>query len=313
MAQMNWVYLDRSGGRHRVGLYHGDSSGHVVLYANLRVVQIDFSVKDTRSYSFFIEDELCEVHLVLEKDGRFGYEFKINKDADTPLNRARKVEVRSDRKRIGWVLAALVAFVGLLVGLGWYFREQQANAFRIDRVLSAGVTDLATRQRLTSEGRSAIATVYFVEPRYGERLVFYTFSTADGQKIQSKTHVKTPEGPLLLPTGFELRHRDEFNVRYLPDNPHIHAVDVRSPSESTIRRYVKLAISYETHGDGTQIEKAECRVAVLLEKKSWQVLADVIGQTTEPSQKNPHNRDTYLRLIRQPDVEQALREACWDR
>ena len=51
MAQVTWVYLDDYGGRHRVGLYHGDHSGHLMIHINRRVVQIDFSVRESRTYA----------------------------------------------------------------------------------------------------------------------------------------------------------------------------------------------------------------------------------------------------------------------
>ena len=61
MAQMNWIYLDDRGGRHSIGLYHGDRSGHMLIHCNRKIIQIDFSVKETKTYSFFVEDEFCEM------------------------------------------------------------------------------------------------------------------------------------------------------------------------------------------------------------------------------------------------------------
>ena len=87
MAQIGWVYLDNYGGRHRVGLYHGDQTGHLVIHCNLRVVQIDFSVRDTKRYSFFIEDELCEIDIVKEPDQRLRFSRQQN-GGYTPQPRA---------------------------------------------------------------------------------------------------------------------------------------------------------------------------------------------------------------------------------
>ena len=50
---------------------------------------LDFRVLKSKEYSFFIDDELCE--LTIEKKGdHFFYSFEFNRKADTPLNRAIK-------------------------------------------------------------------------------------------------------------------------------------------------------------------------------------------------------------------------------
>ena len=97
MAQLGWVYLDPHGGQHRIGLYHGDKTGHLLIHCNMRVIQVDFSVKESKSYSFFIEDELCELSIHKEH-GFYSYEFTTNRKVDTPLNRLRKAEDRRNLK-----------------------------------------------------------------------------------------------------------------------------------------------------------------------------------------------------------------------
>ncbi|MEY3248417.1 MAG: hypothetical protein RL742_460, partial [Bacteroidota bacterium] len=37
MAQINWVLLDYQDRPHRVGLYHGDQTGHVLIHCEMRV------------------------------------------------------------------------------------------------------------------------------------------------------------------------------------------------------------------------------------------------------------------------------------
>ena len=89
MSQFNWTYLAPSGKKHHVGLFHGENTGHVMIYCNSKVVLVDFKVRETKSYSIFIEEELCEIGIERKAD-RFVYGFDINKEADTPLNRKRK-------------------------------------------------------------------------------------------------------------------------------------------------------------------------------------------------------------------------------
>ena len=78
-----------------------------MIYCNSKVVLVDFKVRETKSYSIFIEEELCEIGINRQKD-RFVYGFDINKEADTPLNRKRKAIDKKNLKQ----------GVGFLAGLG---------------------------------------------------------------------------------------------------------------------------------------------------------------------------------------------------
>ena len=168
MAQMNWVYLDNRGGRHRVGLYHGDQSGHVMLHCNMRVVQIDFSVKETKMYSFFIEDELCEVTLEVQPDGRFGYDFQVNKNVDTPRNRERKADNRRDNRQVAWFVAGFVALLAVVFfGLKWYGSEQQKKRMSATSLFSQLTEQSASR--LGHEGKNAEVQLIVVQEGGSER------------------------------------------------------------------------------------------------------------------------------------------------
>ncbi|MCZ2102028.1 MAG: hypothetical protein LC107_10880 [Chitinophagales bacterium] len=61
MAQRTWLYKNPSGLEFEVGLYHGDESGHIVIYVGGEIIQIDFSVKDGKDYQFMLEQELFKL------------------------------------------------------------------------------------------------------------------------------------------------------------------------------------------------------------------------------------------------------------
>ncbi len=52
MSQITWTYVDDDGYSHKVGLFHGDNSGHLLVYCNTRIVVIDFGVMASKNYSF---------------------------------------------------------------------------------------------------------------------------------------------------------------------------------------------------------------------------------------------------------------------
>jgi hypothetical protein len=116
MSQMRWTYVDDSRRKHHVGLYHGDRSGHLLIHCNARIVVIDFHVRDTRKYTFYINDELFDVH-VERKNGKFGYSFEIDEHTKTPRNIKRWRRDRAD------VIQTLLWAAGLfiIIALSIYF------------------------------------------------------------------------------------------------------------------------------------------------------------------------------------------------
>lgn len=310
MAQIGWVYLDDFGGQHRVGLYHGDRTGHVLLHCDLRVVQVDFSVKESRVYSFFVEDELCEVHIFKEKNG-FSYEFQVNKKIDTPRNRLRKADDRRTRKYLGFVVAGLVLVVSSLVlGLRWWGQHHRDANWRASG-LGSGLTP-ATELRLAEEGKTAVAELLIVKDT-AQRRVFYGFTAENGQRISGRFAVPDT-GAILLPNGFPLSDGHTFTVRYLPASPWVHLLDFERPTPHTLEQYLQAAYQAEWQAH-PQLSKGHslCLAQLTLQEKGWRRLADVIFQSAAPAANARNNRDSYLRLIREPQFASLVDQSCWDK
>ncbi|MBK8966753.1 MAG: hypothetical protein R3D58_15880 [Saprospiraceae bacterium] len=309
MAQVSWVYLDDFGGRHRVGLYHGDKSGHVLLHCDLRVVQVDFSVRESRTYSFFVEDELCEVRIFKEKNG-YSYDFNVNKEADTPRNRLRKADNRRNRKYMIFLLLGLALSVtGIFIGLrSW--NQQRQSARMAGSSLTSNLSPEAAGM-LDAEGKTTLAELYIVTDAL-QRKVFYGFTTANDHQISGYFYVPDT-GQIILPNGFPLTDRDAFTVRYLPASPRIHQVEFEQPAAQTLATYLELARKAEVraHPDATPAHGL-CVAKNTLKHKGWRQLADLIFQSTPPAQNPTHNRDSYLRLVRDPAFAAVLERECWD-
>lgn len=311
MAQMNWIFLDDRGGRHRVGLYHGDRSGHVMIHCNMRVVQIDFSVKETRTYSFFIEDELCELIIERLKDGNFGYEFRVNKTVDTPRNRIRKVQMRQDMKNLWLFIGGVVVVLGVaFFTLRWYGRRQEMERMAISSMLH-GVTG-SNVHALGEDGQLAYARLQMGMIN-GQPSVTYSFKTADSTEISSDFPVPDT-GQVLLKNGFPLSNGDVFAVYYLPFKPQVHRIELLHPAHSTIETYIKRAFSEEQkmHPELSP-EKNLCRVLTMAQSQDWTALADIIFQEKSPGENPVHNRDSYRRLLDVPEVAKAIEEGCRDK
>ncbi len=312
MAQMNWVFLDDFGGRHRVGLYHGDRTGHVMVHCNMRVVQIDFSVKDTKMYSFFIEDELCE--LILEKkDGVFGYEFRVNKKVDTPRNRVRRVAEGQVRKYMALLVGGIVLVLALaFFGLRRYGRLQEAKRIASTSVVSK--YSPKNMQLLASEGKRTVARLHLVQgEKAGDQKITYTLLAVDSLMEQGDFAVASMN-PILLPNGFPFSEGDEFDAIYLPSDPQVHRVEFFQPARTTATTYLRLATQAEQKNNpAVSPEKNICRVLTAAEKMGWLCLANFIFQDKTPEENARNNSESYARLLRDPDHAKEIQAGCWDK
>lgn len=113
---MQWVLSADAGKRHRIGLYHGDESGHLVIYCNGEVVTIDFGVLDDKTYTFFVDDELCRLEVEKGELG-FSYGLKIDEKAPTERNMERRAQDKHEAQQlILWagVFFAIIILLAIL-------------------------------------------------------------------------------------------------------------------------------------------------------------------------------------------------------
>lgn len=310
MAQIGWVYLDNRGGQHRIGLYHGDQSGHLVIHCNLRVVQIDFSVQESKTYSFFIDDEFCEISVQRGSDG-FSYDFQVNKTVDTPRNRERKKEGRQNNRYLMYMVSALVVLVFcFMFGMQQYQRWLQAQ--RSPGPIPLEQVSSETMLLLRSQGKTTEARFFLVQGQQQNRTVFYGFSTLEGKQVSGQY----PSGPserVLMPNGFPLMDQDAFEVRYLPNSPETHAVDFFQPSQATLASYLQRAAAAEYNAHPEKSDRhAQCLAEIILVARGWPSLAHLMLQGQTARENDRYNNESYLRLVRSTDIQTRVAEQCWD-
>ncbi|MEM7573418.1 MAG: hypothetical protein AAF433_10980 [Bacteroidota bacterium] len=117
MAQFSWTVHGNRANTYQIGLFHGDNDQHVVLHCNAQVISIDFSVKEAKTYSLYVDDLLCEVTIEPDGKGGFNYDCQINHEAPTPLNQKRKAEAAAAEKDGKLRLIVAVGFVILVASL----------------------------------------------------------------------------------------------------------------------------------------------------------------------------------------------------
>jgi len=111
MNQSHWTYWDDYGRQHVVGILHGANTGHLVVHCNSKVMLIDFNVNEKKTYSFYIDENMCKLN-VLPKEGDFKYEFKVDENLNSAKHQLKKSE---DRKYFYQKIGSLVAAVSLLI------------------------------------------------------------------------------------------------------------------------------------------------------------------------------------------------------
>lgn len=117
MAQMQWKLASNTGQVYDVGIYHGDRSGHVLIYVDKNIVKIDFLVKTSKQYTFFLDEDLCILDIHKQMDG-YTYALTIDKETATPLNKKRK---NREIRYLFYTLGLLITFALLIFSIVQYF------------------------------------------------------------------------------------------------------------------------------------------------------------------------------------------------
>lgn len=292
MSQFNWTYLSPSGKKHHVGLFHGEHTGHVMIYCNSKVVLVDFKVCETKSYSIFIEEELCEIGIERQKK-RFVYSFDINKDVDTPLNRVRKA---NDKKH----LKMGMAFLGVLATLV-FFAVVFLGRFGTDR----GQPSLSSL--LAASGKVTNAKVFLSDP---ERAT-YNF-IANGKVYSEKTAYELGID-IILENGMPLEDGDEFLVKYSSKKPELHQIQFNRPTENQIDIYkIRATEKYQKLHPTENIEYCNCLTDIAYELDGVNGYAKFYLQDQDYYQNPRYNKDSFHRLIRSVPFQKEVEKRCWE-
>lgn len=290
MNRFNWTYVDDFSKSHQIVLMHGAQSGHLLVCCNAKVILIDFKVLQNKTYSLFIEDELCEI-AIERKDNQFLYGFEINKDADTPRNRMRK---ERDKKHIlqsvlffGGIVASVAIFLSL------FFNYQQNKANRLAEEIFA----------LNSSTTFAKVFVDNDRAKYSFIANSKTY-TYDSPYQEAMKDIST--------NGFPLENGDEFELKYATNNPKIHRINYKQPTQHQQEKYLDRAVQKELENNNQILDTslASCRAAIAYELKGLAGLADLYYQDTPPSDNPLHNELTYKRLVRDVPFQKEFDKKC---
>ncbi|MCB0631033.1 MAG: hypothetical protein R2824_34420 [Saprospiraceae bacterium] len=293
MAQYNWLYLGDNGRQYNVGLFHGDRTGHIMVMCNARVVLIDFSVKEAKDYSFFIDDELFELSIE-GGPGRYAYNCAINEDADTPRNRDRKKQKRTDFRK---TVALITIFALVVIGALGFAAVNQLETPAHAPPLTLAENSMETTARIFIERKGEEAQTH----------IKYSF-VADGRVREYRQQLDSD-----LINGFPLEDGDEFVIRYVHSRPSVHELELDQPTSRQLERYLKRTLHQhqELNPNLTRIQ-AKCRVDIAYRLGGVEALAVLFNQQTPEKDHLIFNEITYKKFVRDIPFLEAVEKECWN-
>ena len=301
LNSQSWTYLDDLGGRHQVNLYHSPRDGKLLVQVDKQTVIATVHARQPGRWTFLIEEELCDV--VISRRGlEYFYGFEVNRRADTPRNRAYKKQERRDFwLPLGIFLGALAVCSVLIFGRKQIFKSRQKPA---GEMVSNGPD--AQLSRLGQVGKTATATLKKGNP------CSFAFTLDNAMTYRGTFFLKkNAAGQPVLPNGLPLEDGDEFSVNFLPENPNVHQLNLMQPTENQLVKYENRAAEVQLilhPNDGPQ--SAICLAQVARKITGLRGLNDIFYQNYSPEQNPEHNRETYVRLVRDEVFKKMLAENC---
>lgn len=295
MKHFYWTYVPGGGKKYKVGLLHGGKTGHLMVYCNSKIIIVDFKVRDSKVYSFFINDELCEIHLIRKGEQLF-YEFHINQDADTPLNRARK---KLNRKHLFQTLL-FFGTMGLIMALVFWGLNSTKNKHSQKNMEAL----------LVSDGAKTVGVINIEK----EKSTYHIncFYVADNINYSSKIEFRDTTN-LTSNNGMPLVSGDEFIVEYVRSNPSSSKIVFEKPTKKQLDLYKKRAIEKHAANHPQMLDqRVACQVDIAYQIKGLSGLADIFFQNTPPEENSKNNRNTFLKLIRDLPFQKKEAAECWD-
>ena len=227
----------------------------------------------------FIDDELCEVHVVRTLQS-YNYHFFVNKEANTPLNQARKRIDTRDKKYTWIFVTVLFSLVGLFVYFSRFLSEQR------------------DRERLELLYTNYAATTTATVEKIDFLTVSYSFQTLDGRVVRDK--IAQCYMPWIA--------KDTFSLRYVVINPALHRVDTTHfdwVAQQRMFETVRLVQqSAHPEQDIVYINHLLYTAYDLHGLEGWKHL---FFQNLN-SEICPYNRDTYLKMVRDDIFQTKLKE-----
>ncbi len=112
MAQYVWTYYTPLGRPYNVYIYHGEESGHVIVYINAGIIIIDFNQLESKKYHFALEHQLMELEMIKNEEG---FEYVLTPIVHPYFKQAMEREKKYDLMRVGLFFLVMIFFSLLVI------------------------------------------------------------------------------------------------------------------------------------------------------------------------------------------------------
>jgi len=97
-------------------MYHGEESGHLIIFVNGQIIQIEFNQTDEKIFSFIIDSQVIEL-AINKENGQYSYEV-------TPQRPPTVVDVEKTFDKHFWI--PLIFFL-VILNLAFYLIKYLSN------------------------------------------------------------------------------------------------------------------------------------------------------------------------------------------
>lgn len=261
-----------------------------MIYANKRVVTIDFKVLDSKEYTFFIDEELCKIKLERRGDEMY-YFFEIDKETDTPLNRARWAREKKHLRQMLLTFGGMAVAVALvLIWSNWTSESDEAR-------------QMLTREGIETYGR--ITSLLEID----KGLISFQF-IAQGSPQNGELNLKDNVRPV-SDIIFPLEVGDEFVVRYVPQRPSINQMIVFRPTEKQIEKYQSKSLdTFLKENPDMTSEKAQCLLNLAYESEGLVGYALFYFHDILPSENANYNSKSFQEFFNSYHFQSSIKSRC---
>jgi hypothetical protein len=284
MTQKSWIYLGH-GQRYRVTLLHSQKKGYATLYVDQKLIHVFYNVFGDFTTSFFIEDELCKVHIRLKKNG-FWYGFEVDEKADTPANKRRRKKFRSD---LTFTIIFFSSTIVLCIFAAIVFTKYQH--FKSELRLSS---TLATNGAYTPAQIILPTAINDVWYQYQIENTVYTFELNES-----------------FSRGLPLKHGDQYTVHYARHDPSLHRLRLDLPEPELLDSLIdKTRVVHKSAHPYMAQDRVRCQVDSTFAHFGWQGISHLYQQLTPPSKNKDYNRITSQKLFNSPRYQELVISPC---
>jgi hypothetical protein len=262
-----------------------------MIYYNDKIVTIDFKVHDSKSYKFFIDEELCEIRVIKQRNGKYSYDFRFDRKTDTAGNRFRKANERKWSRQSVFAIFSFLVGIVIFVAIFWQLRAQFLER-QLERYGVAGIAEVRVYQWGKTD---KYQTSYF-------------FNYQDGYyKSKPILHTSPPN----TDEGFPLKNGDKFHIVFASNNLMNNRIDYTQPDTTTALKMIKrTAERHIQFNQGRMTSELVCETQAAFKLQGLSGLADIYYQSKSAKENHTHNTDSYLRLIRDEQFKKETSD-CW--